>query len=198
MCSSDLGTFSYQWHRVGTGALSDGAYISGSQTTTLTLSNVLSPDDHLSQYYFVATHIPSAYGNPGIGAGRSTGNAINGPTVTSNTATLTVYPVLTLNTQPQDATITINNNTTFSVNASVTDTTQGSISYQWFLNGNAVSDGVIQTTSSVATFTQTYTSDTTITIPDDATNIQIRISAGAGGYGGTDEGTGNAGGGTGR
>lgn len=193
--ATNTGTITYQWYRIGVGALTDGANISGSATSSLTVSNLVSPDDHLSQYYFIATHIPSAYGNPGAGAAKSTGNTINAVSLTSNSATLTVYPTLSITTNPSDATTTVNNAASFNVEGFVTDTTQGPISYRWFLNGTQASDGVRQTTSSVTTFTTTFTSDGVITIPDDATNVRIRAVGAAGGYGGSDNnGSGGAGG----
>ena len=191
--ATNTGTFSYQWYRVGVGALTDGPNISGSQTTTLTLSNVLSPDDHLSQYYFIATHSPSAYGNPGIGAGRSTGNALNGPTVTSNTATLTVYPKLTLETQPVDTTALINTNATIFAVGGLTDYTQGPIQYQWYIDGVAVSDGTRVTTSPANVVQTNYFSDAVVNIPDNATNVSIRVVGAAGGIGGNTGGAAGAG-----
>ena len=44
------GSFSYQWYRVGVGSVVDGTNISGSGTTTLTLSN-LTNDENQAQYY---------------------------------------------------------------------------------------------------------------------------------------------------
>lgn len=207
----NTGPLSYQWYRVGYGALSNGplvdpnatlpideparaglgttsAYVSGATTPTLTISNVLSPAEHNTQYYFTVTHTPSAYGDPGAGAAKSTGNAINTSTLTSNSARLTVYPKLTIETQPVDATALVNTNATFFVVGSLTDYTQGVISYQWSIDGVDVSDGTRQVTSPANVINNTYTGDATVNIPDNATNVSIRVSAGAGGVGGNSGG----------
>ena len=55
------GSLSYQWYQVGIGSVVDGTNISGSGTTTLTLSN-LTNDENQDQYYLEADYIPSAYG----------------------------------------------------------------------------------------------------------------------------------------
>ena len=41
-----FGTISYQWYEVNGTALSDGTNISGSGTTTVTISNLRSPQDN--------------------------------------------------------------------------------------------------------------------------------------------------------
>lgn len=193
--ATNTGTLSYQWYRVGTGALSDGPlssigttslYVSGSNTPTLTLSNVY----ETSQYYFTVSHTPSAYGDPETGAAKSTGNAINSTSLTSNTATLIAYPKLTIAAQPSDSTSLVNVNTNFLVTGELTDYTQGDISYQWSIDGVDVSDGIRQTTSPANVVTNVYTSDASVFIPDNATNIRIRVSAGAGGPGGSGSGGG--------
>jgi hypothetical protein len=134
----------------------------------------------------VVTHSASAYGEPG--AAKSTGYAINGP-LTSNTATLTVYPKLTIETQPSDTTALINTNGTVFTVGNLTDYNQGLISYQWYIDGVAVSDGTRTTVSSANVITNTYTSDNVVNIPDNATNVSIRVSGAAGGIGGNTGGS---------
>jgi hypothetical protein len=193
--SSNTGIVTYRWYAAGIGALSDGsnatlgATLSGTATTTLTVSNVTSPTTNKVQFYVGADYIPSAYQSASpvtAGTARSTGNAIN-EELFSNTATLTVRPVMTIVTNPSDATAVVDNNATFNALGALTDESQGNvISYQWSVNGSTASNGTTQTTSSATNFSTRYTSNSTITIPDDATNVRIRIFGAAGGYGGTD------------
>ena len=138
--ASGTGSISYQWYDQN-GAISNGTYVTGAATTTLTLSNLITPTDHNRQIYVVADYVPSAYGQAPITAGtaRSTGNAINEP-FSSNVGILTVFPVLSITTQPIEATAVENVNAVFNVVASSSDTSQGTVSYQWSLNGADLTD----------------------------------------------------------
>ena len=178
------GTVVYQWYDQD-GALGASTQWSGQTSSTLVISSATSPGFNGKQYYFVAEYVPVSVDG--------TGNAINEP-VTSGTATLTVRPGMAIITFPSNATAVVNNNATFNAGGFLTDYvgtvvdegSQGVISYQWFVNGSTASDGTTQTTSSATNFSTRYTSNSTITIPDDATNVRIRIFGAAGGYGGTD------------
>ena len=125
-----LGSISYRWYEVGVGPLSDGTNVTGSATTTLTLSNLSSPTDNGRQFYLNAD-----YASSGI-----TPNAVNDPLNSSNVS-LTVYPSISITTQPSSVTTVTNNSGTFNIVAASTDSTVGTISYQWKLNGQNVSDG---------------------------------------------------------
>jgi hypothetical protein len=138
--ASGTGSIAYQWYDQN-GAISNGTYVTGAATTTLTLSNLISPTDHKREVYLIADYVPSAYGQGPITAGtaRSTGNAINEP-ISSNVGILTVFPVLSITTQPVETTAVENVNTTFSVVAPSSDTSQGTVSYQWSLDGTDLID----------------------------------------------------------
>ena len=125
---TNTGTVTYQWY-TGTTALTDGANVTGSATTTLTLSGLTSPSDNNKKVFLQA----------GYDANDLTPNAINEP-LNSNNATLTVFPTISIDTQPQDSTVVEDIATTFSVDASTTDSSTG-LGYQWYLNGSALSNG---------------------------------------------------------
>ena len=149
--ATGTGSISYRWYEVGVGELIDNVKISGSGTTTLTLSNLVTPIDSGRQFYLVADYVPSAYQSSSpvtAGTARSTGNAFNEP-VSSGIATVTINPLLEIIAQPSNRNTLVNQNTTFNIDASLTDGSTN-IQYQWYLDGAAVNDGVLtkQTASS--------------------------------------------------
>ena len=106
--ATNTGYISYRWHQVGYGELSDGdlngTTVTGSATTTLTLSGISSATlFNNSQYFLRADYIPSAYVVSGsdvtAGTARSTGNAINDPK-DSESVLLTVFPNISVIKQP--------------------------------------------------------------------------------------------------
>jgi len=123
------GTISYRWYEVGKGALTDGANVSGSSTSTLTLSNLTNANDNDRQFYALIDYVPSAYN---VGA---TANAINEP-LTTDTVILTVYPSIIIVGQPASATAAQTRTAYFTVGATPSD-----VIYQWQLNGSDLSDG---------------------------------------------------------
>ena len=146
--ATNTGTLSYRWNAEGFGPLTDGTFqgttIAGSGTTTLTITNATSPTANGLKFYVDVDYVPSAYSQPAgsavtVGTGRSTGNAVN-EILNSNTATLTVFPVLTVVQQPTEQTAAPTRTVTFTTLGSLTDTSQGSISYRWQLNGNDLND----------------------------------------------------------
>lgn len=200
--ASNTGTLSYQWYAEGHGALSDGSFLgatlSGTATTTLTVSNVDASLTNGVNFYLGVDYVASAYQTTSpvtVGTARSTGNAVN-EILSSNNALLTVYPDIFIETQPVSKTIPENRETTFEVVASSTDPNQGSFSYQWSLDGKDLVDGSNIIVGEVNQFEKTYTQNDTVVIPSDATDINIIVAGAAGGGGGTD--TGNAGGAGGR
>jgi hypothetical protein len=132
--ATNSGTISYQWYDAS-GPLSDGTYVTGSATTTLTLSNMYSAENNNKEYYLRATYNSSAYGSPG--AGKSTGNAINSP-LDSDNAVLTVFPTITFTTQPQDSTTAVGENATFIAIPTLSDNSFAPITQFWTLNGTQV------------------------------------------------------------
>ncbi len=141
--ASGTGSFSYQWYRVGIGSLVDGTNISGSGTTTLTLSN-LTNDENQAQYYLEADYVPSAYGSPVdfITIGSSTGNATNEP-LKSDVGIVTVFPTITVSTEPIDRTVAIGTEASFGLVATATDGTTSDIDYVWQSDGNDLVDGEV-------------------------------------------------------
>jgi hypothetical protein len=106
--ATNTGTLSYRWYADGFGLLTDGTFqgasITGSGTTTLTITNAKSPTANGLRLFVDVDYVPSAYVQPvgsavTVGTGRSTGNAVN-EILNSDTATLTVFPVLTVAQQP--------------------------------------------------------------------------------------------------
>ena len=205
--ASNTGTIGYQWYELNAGALGISTRWEGQTTDTLKLKYLENStgylgagrNDNLNQYY-VKTHvIPSAYGESPITAGtaRSTGYAQN-VSVESGRVAVTVLPELTLNTQPTNQSSTVNNVSIFNVEATTTD--ESAISYQWYVDGNQVSNGDFFTYRTAAVTIQRYAENTSngrnnsIVIPDDATDVKIRVGGGAGGYGSSDR---NGGGGSG-
>jgi hypothetical protein len=205
------GSISYRWYEVGVGALSDGTNITGSATTSLTLSNLTSPTSNQRKFYLTADYIPSAYQSSTpvtAGTARSTGNAVNEP-ISSGVGTLTVYPLLEIIGQPSNRNVLTNTNTTFTVNAGLTDSSfnDGLTTYQWYLNGVAVNDGTVDTSSTTTNIindvyyysdSATYTSDSSISIPSTSYDVTVTIAGARGGGGGSDAGGGGGGGGNGR
>jgi len=205
--ASNTGTIGYQWYKLNIAGVGEPLGIStrweGQTTDTLKLKYLDNPSDNLNQYYVKTRVIPSAYAQPEgstvtAGTARSTGFAIN-ETIDTDTVSINVLPELTLDTQPTNQAATVNNNAEFNVSASVTD--NSAITYQWYVDGNSVSDGDLTSTNFAQVKKERYSIDSvngrdnSITIPEDATNVVIRVGAGAGGYGGTDNnGSGGAGG----
>jgi hypothetical protein len=70
---------------------------------------------------------------------QKTGNALNEP-ANSNVGIVTVYPSIAIATQPAETTSVQNVSATFSIVASVTDTTQGNLSYKWYSDGVELTD----------------------------------------------------------
>jgi hypothetical protein len=155
--ATNTGSIAYQWYEEGVGALSNSTYVTGTATTTLTLSNLITPTDNQRKFYLEADYAATAYQSSSpitAGTARSTGNAINEP-LNSNTATVTVFPLITITSQPGVATVTEGFPVNFSVDAILSDSTFGSLSYQWQLNQQNLSDNALVQGSSEETLTIT-------------------------------------------
>ena len=191
------GYLSYQWYEENVGILEDSTYVTGTASTgpvgtaaTLTISNLITPRDNQRKFYVTADYVPSAYG-----VGRSTGNAWNEP-LTSGIGTVTVTPLIEVVAQPPEGRQSlINESTTISVNADLTDGYfADDLLYQWYLNGEAVSDGT-KTVTKITGQTvagpveDTYTDLATHALPAvGVENLEITLAAGAGSPGGRDAG----------
>ena len=176
--ANNAGSIAYQWYEQGIGALSDSTNVTGTATTTLTLSNLITPDDSGRKFFLEADYVPSYY---------VTGNAINEP-LNSGIGTVTVDPLISIVTQPTSRTTIPDRSVVFSVNASLSN--EGTdLQYQWQLDGSDVTDGTV--TKSTVTeveggsrVTQTTQTDATFTIPANVTDIIFDCAAGSGGNGG--------------
>ena len=144
---TNTGTVTHQWYN-GTTALTDGTTsgitIIGSATTTLTLSGLPSPLPISGQVFVQAGYAPDDL-SP---------NAINEP-LNSDDATLTVFPTISIDTQPINTTVVEDIATTFTVDASASDGTDSLLGYQWYLNGVELSDSSLVSGSKSKTLTIT-------------------------------------------
>jgi hypothetical protein len=176
--ATNTGTIEYRWYSGGS-ALSDGTFqgatITGSGTTTLTITNATSPAANGLKLFVGVDYVPSAYSQPvgsavTVGTGRSTGNAVN-EILNSNTATLTVFPVLTVAQQPTEKSAPQTRTTIFTTLGALTDTSQGSISYRWQIGCVDAVDG-----------TQIYNAscgnigNTTIDVTNESTGVTTNIN----------------------
>ena len=143
--STNTGSIAYQWYKDNS-ALSDGTNVTGSGTTTLTLSGLTNPGDNQSSVFLRADYTPSAY-ESGL-----TPNAFNEP-VDSDTGIVTIFPTVSITTQPEDTTIVEDVDATFSVVASTSDSTNSNLSYNWYLNGSSLSDSSLVSGSKTDTLT---------------------------------------------
>jgi len=172
--ATGTGSLSYRWYESSFGALSDGANsilgatISGSGTTTLSISNAVKSN---LRFYLIADYVPSAYSQPSgavvtVGTARSTGNATNEP-ASSNIAILTVRPLISVVTNPSDASVTLNVRANFSALGASNDGT--AVSYKWQLNGNDISDS--------GNISGSGTPNLSISLPNESNNtVRARIS----------------------
>ena len=172
--ATGTGSLSYRWYESSFGALSDGANsilgatISGSGTTTLSISNAVKSN---LRFYLIADYVPSAYSQPSgavvtVGTARSTGNATNEP-ASSNIAILTVRPLISVVTNPSDASVTLNVRANFSALGASNDGT--AVSYKWQLNGNDISDS--------GNVSGSDTPNLSVSLPNESNNtVRARIS----------------------
>ncbi len=178
--ANNTGYVTYRWHEEGVGALSDSTYVTGTATTTLTLSNLITPTDDGRKFFLQADYVPSYY---------VTGNATNEP-FNSGVGTVTVDPLIEIIAQPTSATTIADQSVTFTLDASLTNDGTD-LAYQWQLDGSDVTDGTV-TKSTVAEvegttdniITQTTYTTATYTIPANVTDIRLDVAGGAGGKGG--------------
>ena len=182
------GTIEYQWYEVGVGPVQEGDNASGTATTSLVLQNLVSPQDSGRQFYLESSYVPTS----------STGSGINAPH-NSDISTVTIFPFIEIIAQPSNTTTIPNRDATFNIDASLSDATFAeSLSYQWTLNGENAVDGTQTQEIPVTRYTETFSSDTTVTLPDDALDVEIEIAGASGGGGGWDAGGPGGGGGSGR
>ena len=178
----NAGSISYQWYEVNVGALSDNTEFTGTGTTQLTISNLTTPTDNNRKFFLQADY------NPAQG---QTGNAINEP-LQSGIGTITVIPNVQIVAQPSNIQVNTDVEATFNIDASLTDSTFGGVTYQWVVNGNTVDDGtitdVIQSSTTVNTnVNETFSSPGQINLIN-ASSVVLVVAGAAGGGGGNDSG----------
>ena len=143
--SSNTGSIVYQWYK-DNAPLTDDSIIVGSATTTVTISNLINPDDASSNFFLRADYIPSAYANG------TTGNAVIDPK-DSNVATVITAPKISVSLPASTVTTAENQNATFAVNASITD--NSSLSYQWRVDGQIINEPAYASGDQSPTYTVT-------------------------------------------
>lgn len=124
------GSVVYQWYENGFGALSDNINIVGSATTSLEIKNIKNPQDAERQFYLEVDYSPAG----------ATPNA-NNEILRSGLVSLPLPPYIILNTQPESFNTVIDSPATFTVDAQISDSTYGGLSYQWRVDGQNLSDG---------------------------------------------------------
>ena len=185
------GTINYQWYDASTNQpLGISTRYSGQRTNTLTWNYALSNEDNGKSFYLQADFTPTV--------GGASGEPRNEPLRSPSDVSLSVLPELFVATGPSTSAVAINVNTTFNClgvinvgkNTSYEETEGNKISYQWYIDDAAVTDGERTTTRSADIFVQNYnsTGSYSLEIPDDATNVSIRVAGAAGGAGGSDIG----------
>ena len=176
--SSNTGVVTHRWYAAGIGVLSDGtnttlgATLSGTATTTLTVSSATSN----IQLFVGADYVPSAYQTTSpitAGTGRSTGNAIN-EILFSNTATLTVNPFVSISAQPSSSTVAQGQTATFSVTATSSNNT--AVAYQWYIGGSPVSNGTSGGNTISGANTNILTVTTSSSTPVGTSNVFVSVS----------------------
>ena len=187
--ATNTGIVTYRWYvdnvavfddpdKVGAGETAVGVNYLGAGTTTLQIFD----STKSKTVYCEADYIPSAYGLPGVavtvGSARSTGHAISEP-VRSASATLSIIPTLSIDTQPVDRIVVVGTAATFGVDASLSNESTEGFSYQWQVNGSDVSDGtlVVSTTkNNTATLTHTRNTANNLDAPDSDTAVEVDFS----------------------
>ena len=195
------GGISYEWREINDGALGVSTRFTGAGTSSLTFTHFLSPEDNGKQYFNRMSFTPD-----NVSAGGTSGIALNN-FIDSTPVSITIAPELFISAGVTTSTVTVNQNANFSclggINrdkiSSFDDNQENNITYQWYLDGDAVSDGTVQKQSAASLVTKTFgIGDHTLVIPGDAEEVQIRVVAGAGGKGGNDSGSSGGSGGQGR
>ena len=143
--SSNTGSIVYQWYN-NNGPLIDSINVIGSATTSLTVTNLLNPDNAQDQFFLRADYIPSAYANG------TTGNAVVDPK-DSDTAIVITAPEIGVSVAATTVTTAENQNATFNVSASITD--NSALSYQWRIDGQIINERAYASGDQSTTYTVT-------------------------------------------
>ena len=160
--ANDAGSIAYQWYEQGIGALSDSTNVTGTATTTLTLSNLITPDDNNRKFFLEADYVPSYY---------VTGNAINEP-LNSGIGTVTVDPLISITKQPSDVSVISGQDAAFIIGAESTG--DDDLTFQWQLDGSDATDGTDTKDGVITTISGATTN--TLVLNSDASGITYTIN----------------------
>ena len=127
--ATNTGSLTFQWYKNGV-ALSDGANVTGSTTTSLSLSGLTFVDNN-AKVYLESDYVPSAY-DSGL-----TANAYNEPH-NSDEVTISVQPLLLISEQPVASTSSENISTTFDVVAISEDGLNDNFTFDWQIDGVSI------------------------------------------------------------
>ena len=169
---ANKGSVDYRWYEVGVGPLSDSATVTGTATTTLTLSNLITPTDNGREFFLQVDYDPATA--TGIGSMKITGNAPNEP-FNSGISTVTVTPLVEITTQPVLTSTFPDVETDISVVASLSDTSfADDIQYQWQMDGLDVSNGIITKSNVVTEVSGATTSTLTLSSNNSGISYNVR------------------------
>ena len=147
------GEIKFQWYEEGVGKLTDDSRTTGTATTTLSISNLITPDDNGRRFFLESDYEPTT---PVV-----TGNAPNEP-LNSEIVTVNVTPVIQITSQPGVTTTFPNIPATISIDASLSDSSfTDDLTFQWQLDGENVSDGTKVKGSAGTAVTTTIVGSTT-------------------------------------
>ena len=148
------GNIKYQWYEVAEGSLTEGAKYVGTATTELVISDTKSPDDNGKQYYLGANYVA-------IG---TSPNAVN-DTFTSSRATLSIFAEIVINEHPSDVTVGLGGQSTFEVEATLTDGSYGNLNYQWRFDNQIITDGTYTSATSGSLGIRSVQDDAVLLLP---------------------------------
>ena len=173
---ANKGSIKFQWYEEGVGKLSDDSRTTGTATTTLTISNLVTPTDNGRRFFLEADYDPQTAVS--IGSSTITGNAPNEP-FNSEIATVTVTPLIEITSQPGITSTFPNVPAVISVGATLSDSSfDNDLTFQWQLDGDNVSDGTkTKTTSSGIAVTTTISGATTSSLTLTSDNSGIGYTA---------------------
>ena len=173
---ANKGSIKFQWYEEGVGKLSDDSRTTGTATTTLTISNLVTPTDNGRRFFLEADYDPQTAVS--IGSSTITGNAPNEP-FNSGIATVTVTPLIEITSQPGITSTFPNVPAVISVGATLSDSSfTDDLTFQWQLDGDNVSDGTkTKTSSSGIAVTTTISGATTSSLTLTSDNSGIGYTA---------------------
>ena len=167
-----FGTIVYQWYK-NNEAVSDASGVSGTASTTLTIT---SPTDG-DLYYVEARFEPGIVILPGIGTTGTSGSGISSTGKANNEPLKSIVGSvgrpedISFLTQPSDVTTITDDPGTLTIVVGPTNYVFG---YQWSLNGEEVTDGDVVDTNTGTARTTTVSGATTPTLTLTSTEVGIQ------------------------